>query len=92
MRITVQDLFDKYDLERYLRTTTEVNIHDETIEERIAEEVDYAFSTQNLNRKDLVSNITSTVLEYLEGKSDVSRGNITLDEFANHDTIEIEEE
>lgn len=92
MKITVQDLFDKYDLERYLRTTTEVNIQDETIEERVAEEVDYAFNTQNLNRKDLVNNITSTVLEYLEGKSGVTKGHITLDDFANHDTIEIEEE
>lgn len=92
MKITVQDLFDKYDLERYLEIKTKVDISEYTIEERIAEEIDHAFNMQNLNRDDLVSNITATVLEYLEGRSDVAEGNIILDEFANHDTIEIEEE
>lgn len=90
MKITVQDLFDKYDLERYLKTGVQVDINTEAVEERIAEEIDYSFDKGNINRNDLKGRISLTILEYLEGLT--AHTTVGLDEFANHDTIEIEEE
>lgn len=91
MKISIQDFVDNYDiLEYFTIEATKVKYNESTIEERVKEEIEHAFRTGDINVNELTDNIVDTMTEYLEDLDIDAR--IVPGEFANHDTIDIEED
>lgn len=97
MRISIKDLFDKYDLLRYVEETEkewyyeEDNLHD-TLQSALGSietQIENMFDSGSIDIHDIMNTIESELEDTF--KVSEEKEDLVLSEFANHEYIELED-
>ena len=91
MKVTIRDLFEDYDLFRHLKVDKEVNINEKELKTIIKDTIEESFSRGIIDKNDLSEDIYQGIENTLLADTEVEI-EVNLDNWADHDTVDIEVE
>ena len=91
MKVTIRDLFEDYDLFRHLKVDKQVNINEKELKTIIKDTIEESFSRGIIDKNDLSEDIYQGIENTLLADTEVEI-EVNLDNWADHDTVDIEVE